>query len=104
MSIDADGNFVGEGDIKAQVRQIYDNMGQNLESAGASFANVVPVHDLHRRPRDVADFLEERTKIIENRRRLPPKHPADHRRPLRPRGPRRGHRSRRHPLGRRPGS
>ena len=57
---------MGEGDIKAQVRQIYDNMGRILESAGASFANVVQFTTYIVGRENVADFLEERTKIIEN--------------------------------------
>ena len=65
VSIGPDGSFVGEGDIKAQVRQIYDNMGRILESAGASFANVVQFTTYIVGRENVADFLEERTKIIE---------------------------------------
>ena len=66
VSIGPDGNFVGEGDIKAQVRQIYDNMGRILESAGASFANVVQFTTYIVGRENVADFLEERTKIVED--------------------------------------
>ena len=64
VSVDANGVFVGAGDIKTQARQIYDNMGRILESAGASYANVVQftTHIVGRE--NVEEFLEERTNII----------------------------------------
>ena len=40
-SIDVEGNIVGVGDMVAQTRQVYENLGNVLESAGASFSNVV---------------------------------------------------------------
>lgn len=40
-SIDADGNIVGVGDMRAQTRQAYENINRVLASAGATFANVV---------------------------------------------------------------
>ena len=41
VSVDIDGNMVGEGDIAAQTRQVYKNIGNLLKSAGASYANVI---------------------------------------------------------------
>ena len=38
---DASGNVVGKGDIKAQTRQVYQNLKAVLESAGGSFENLV---------------------------------------------------------------
>src|SRR5437667_9897119 len=38
---DKDGNVVGKGDIKAQTRQVFDNIKAVLESAGGSFDNIV---------------------------------------------------------------
>ncbi len=43
VSLDADGNVVGEGDVVAQARQIFTNIGLCLAAAGASFADVVKV-------------------------------------------------------------
>jgi enamine deaminase RidA (YjgF/YER057c/UK114 family) len=40
-SIDVEGNIVGIGDMAAQTRQVYKNLGNILESVGASFSNVV---------------------------------------------------------------
>ena len=64
VSVDANGVFVGTGDIKTQVRQIYDNMGRILESAGASYANVVQFTTYIVGRENVEEFLEERTNII----------------------------------------
>jgi enamine deaminase RidA (YjgF/YER057c/UK114 family) len=38
---DASGNVVGKGDIKAQTRQVFDNIKAVLEAAGGSLDNVV---------------------------------------------------------------
>jgi enamine deaminase RidA (YjgF/YER057c/UK114 family) len=38
---DKDGNVVGKGDIKAQTRQVFQNIKSVLEAAGGSFDNVV---------------------------------------------------------------
>ena len=38
---DAKGNVVGKGDIKAQTRQVFDNIKAVLEAAGGSLDNVV---------------------------------------------------------------
>jgi reactive intermediate/imine deaminase len=43
VSLDADGNLVGEGDVVAQARQVFENIGLCLSAAGASFADVVKV-------------------------------------------------------------
>ena len=41
VAIDLDGNIVGEGDVAAQVLQVYKNIGGVLRGVGASFQNVV---------------------------------------------------------------
>jgi enamine deaminase RidA (YjgF/YER057c/UK114 family) len=38
---DADGNLVGAGDMRAQIRQVCENIKAALEAAGASLADVV---------------------------------------------------------------
>ena len=43
VAIDADGKLVGEGDVVAQARQVFANVGLCLGAAGASFADVVKV-------------------------------------------------------------
>lgn len=41
ISLDAQGNLVGEGDIQAQTRQTLENLKTALEAAGASIADVI---------------------------------------------------------------
>ena len=41
VAVDLEGNPVGVGDMAAQVRQVFDNLGGILESVGATFSNVV---------------------------------------------------------------
>ena len=41
VSVDADGNVVGAGDVVAQARQIFTILGLILDAAGATFADVV---------------------------------------------------------------
>lgn len=39
--VDAEGITIGKGDMVAQTRQVYQNLGNILESVGATFSNVV---------------------------------------------------------------
>lgn len=41
VPIDADGNVVGEGDLAAQAKQVFENLKACLDSAGATFNDVV---------------------------------------------------------------
>src|SRR5262245_47905030 len=41
VAVDSDGTIVGRGDLKAQTRQVFENIKTILEAAGASFDNVV---------------------------------------------------------------
>jgi reactive intermediate/imine deaminase len=43
VALDADGNLVGEGDVVAQTRQVFENIRLCLAAAGASFADVLKV-------------------------------------------------------------
>jgi len=43
ISVDAKGNLVGKGDIKAQTRQVLENIQAILRSVGASLENIVKV-------------------------------------------------------------
>jgi enamine deaminase RidA (YjgF/YER057c/UK114 family) len=40
VAVDRDGNLVGQGDIEAQARQAFRNIGALLEAAGLRFTNV----------------------------------------------------------------
>ena len=41
VGVDRDGTLVGDGDVAAQARQAYENLGVALASAGAAWADVV---------------------------------------------------------------
>ncbi|MGI5338573.1 RidA family protein [Streptomyces sp. CA-181903] len=41
VALDEDGHVVGEGDIRAQTRQVFGNLRRCLKAAGASFDDVV---------------------------------------------------------------
>ncbi len=43
VSIDAEGNVVGAGDLAAQTHQVMTNLGIALQAAGATFADVVKI-------------------------------------------------------------
>ena len=43
VAVDAEGALVGEGDVVAQARQAFGNVGAILEAGGCSFADVVKV-------------------------------------------------------------
>lgn len=44
MPFSVDGEFVGAGDVAAQARQVFENMGRCLAAAGASFADLVKLN------------------------------------------------------------
>ena len=44
VAFDAQGNVVGKGDVRAQTEQTFRNLKIALESAGASFADVVKLN------------------------------------------------------------
>ncbi len=41
VAVDSDGQVVGEGDLQAQTRQVFENMKTILEQAGVTFDNIV---------------------------------------------------------------
>jgi reactive intermediate/imine deaminase len=43
VPLDAGGELVGEGDLEAQTRQVFENLGAALSAAGASWSDVVKV-------------------------------------------------------------
>jgi reactive intermediate/imine deaminase len=43
VSVDAEGNVIGEGDMSVQVRQVLENMKTALASQGADFTSIVKI-------------------------------------------------------------
>jgi enamine deaminase RidA (YjgF/YER057c/UK114 family) len=52
VAVDAEGNVVGPGDLAAQARQVFANVGRALAAAGARPDNVVKIttYVVHHRP------------------------------------------------------
>jgi enamine deaminase RidA (YjgF/YER057c/UK114 family) len=44
IAVDKDGNLVGRGDFRAQVKQVFENLKARLEEGGASFKDVVKLN------------------------------------------------------------
>ncbi len=65
VAVDSEGNTVGVGDIAAQTRQTYENIGAILESAGASFGNVVQFTTYVVGQESVQPYLDARASVFE---------------------------------------
>ena len=64
VSTDAAGNLVGPGDVAAQTRQVYENLGAVLREVGATFANVVEFTTYLVGRESVAPFMGARAEIF----------------------------------------
>ena len=64
VSLDADGNMVGEGDVAAQTRQVFHNLGQALAGVGASFSDVLEFTSYLVGRSSVAPFVQARSEIF----------------------------------------
>jgi reactive intermediate/imine deaminase len=61
---DVDGNLVGKGDIRAQSRQVFENLKNMLASAGATFKDVVKLGIFLKNREDFAAFREIRAQYF----------------------------------------
>ena len=66
VAIDLEGRLVGEGDVAAQTRQVFENIGRILESAGASFGDVVELTTYVVGRESVQPYLDVRTGIFDD--------------------------------------
>ncbi len=66
VAVDSDGELVGEGDLAAQVEQVYLNLAVALEAAGATFADVVKLtcYLVDYKPEDFPLFMEGRDRAV----------------------------------------
>ena len=64
VSVDSSGTLVGEGDVAAQTRQVFQNIGHVLAAAGAGFSNVVEFTSYVVGRDSVAGFVEGRTRVF----------------------------------------
>ena len=63
-AMNSKGILVGEGDAAAQTRQAFENIGHVLESAGASFSDVVEFTTYLVGIESVEPFMETRTELF----------------------------------------
>jgi enamine deaminase RidA (YjgF/YER057c/UK114 family) len=60
LAADKDGNIIGVDDFDAQITQVFKNIEAALESAGATFANVVQFTTYLVHSQDIPKFMEYR--------------------------------------------
>ena len=64
VGVDTQGNLVGKGDVGAQTRQVYRNIGAILAAAGATFTDVVEFTTYLVGRESIQPFIEARTEIF----------------------------------------
>ncbi len=64
VPVDTAGELVGRGDAAAQTRQVFQNLGQVLKGAGASFSDVVEFTTYLVGRESVQAFIRARTEIF----------------------------------------
>jgi len=64
VAFDAKGNVVGPGDVRAQTEQVFRNLKIALESAGATFADVVKLNWYVRDASQIAVYREVREQFL----------------------------------------
>lgn len=60
VAVDEDGQLVGQGDLEAQVRQVFGNLSLALTGAGASLATVTKFTTYLTRSEDIEEFIRIR--------------------------------------------
>ena len=66
IAYDSDGKLVGEGDMKVQTRQVFDNIRDVLESAGSSLKDIVKITTYITDGSKFMDMLAVRSEIFGN--------------------------------------
>jgi reactive intermediate/imine deaminase len=64
VAIDADGNLVGEGDFKAQARQVLTNVQAIIEEAGGEISDIVKLTTFLTDMDDYDAFCEVRSEFL----------------------------------------
>jgi reactive intermediate/imine deaminase len=64
IAIDLEGNLVGPGDLRAQTRQVFENLRAILEAQGATFADVVKIGTYLTTLYDLAGMREIRSEYL----------------------------------------
>ena len=64
IAVDLEGNLVGPGDVRAQTRQVFENLKAILEANGATFADVVKIGTFLTTLDDLAGMREVRSEYL----------------------------------------
>jgi 2-iminobutanoate/2-iminopropanoate deaminase len=64
VAYDANGNLVGEGDMKAQTRQVFENIKTVLAAAGAGLEDIIKINTYITDQSKFMDMLAVRTEIF----------------------------------------
>ena len=64
IAIDADGQLVGSGDIRAQARQVFANIQAIIEEAGGEMSDIVKLVTFLTDIDDYAGFVEVRSEFL----------------------------------------
>ncbi len=64
IAIDRDGSLVGPGDLRAQTRQVFENLKAILEANGATFADAVKIGTYLTTLDDLAGMREVRSEYL----------------------------------------
>jgi reactive intermediate/imine deaminase len=64
IAIDVGGNLIGPGDVRAQTRQVFENLKAILEANGATFADVVKIGTYLTTLGDLAGMREVRGEYL----------------------------------------
>ena len=64
IAIDAEGKLVGEGDIRAQARQVFANIQAIIEEAGGEMSDIVKLTTFLTDIDDYAGFVEVRSEFL----------------------------------------
>lgn len=64
IAIDLEGNLVGSGDVRAQTRQVFENLKAILAANGATFADVVKIGTYLTTLEDLAGMREVRSEYL----------------------------------------
>jgi reactive intermediate/imine deaminase len=66
IAYDSNGKLVGEGDMKAQTRQVFENIRNVLESAGSGMEDIVKINTFITDGSKFMDMLAVRSEIFGN--------------------------------------
>ena len=64
VALNADGNLVGAGDVGAQTKQVFQNLGKALEGIGASWSDVLEFTSYLVGRESVQPFIQARSEIF----------------------------------------